>query len=443
MDYDKKMPCSTEAEQALIGSVLISPECMSTVAQIVNYDDFYNEEHRVIFAAIERMFLQDSNMDEVTLLDELKQRGELKEAGGEEYLLTIVRNTPDAVNAVDYANIVHGHAVRRKLIEAAEKISEDAYSEAGTVEELVSEAERRISDISQGVNNESFVSIRKALLAVNNQLQAVAENPDAMKGTPTGYKAIDDLLVGLGSNDLVIVGGRPGMGKTSFAMNIAVQVALNLRKKVCVFSLEMNPDQLVERMISSEALIDLKKMKSGKLTPEDWQSIARATEKLAGADILIDGSSTISVSSMKAKLQRERDNLGLVVVDYLQLLEPDGVRRNDTRATEVGAISRGLKQLARSLEVPVLCCAQLKRETDKGKKRPMLSDLRESGNIEQDADIVLFLYREEYYDNELAGSDSTAEIIVAKNRHGAPGTVRLGWMANFTKFVNQDYKTGE
>ena len=340
---------------------------------------------------------------------------------------------PTSANAVDYAKIVRDKAILRQLIEAGEDIAEAAYAGDDDTEALVEYAEGKVFRIAEGRENKSFVHIRDALVQVYDRLTKLSQDPDALRGTPTGFSALDNVIVGMGDSDLVLIGARPGMGKTSFAMNIATEAAIKTKKTVCVFSLEMSAEQLANRMLSSEAQIDSYKMRSGELSGEDWNAIAHASSRLSETDILIDDTPGISVTAMKSKLRRVK-NLGLVLIDYLQLMQGD--RRNDNRVQEVGDISRGLKLLAKELGVPVVCCAQLSRGPEnRPDKRPMLSDLRDSGAIEQDADIVLFLYRDEYYKDSTT-DQSVAEVIVAKNRHGSLDKVKLGWLGRYTKFTN-------
>ena len=430
---DRRMPFSLEAEQSLLGSILIDPGCLDIVASLITPDDFYMPEHSEIFTAMQSMYLKSKNIDVVTLIEELVQSGTYDEAGGREYLKLLANVVPTAANAKDYASIVRDKAILRQLIDAGEDISEAAYAGDDTAENLVEFAESKIFRIAEGRENKNFVHIRDALLQVYEHLNKLAENPDELRGTPTGFTDLDNVIVGMGDSDLVLIGARPGMGKTSFAMNIAVQAAQKTKKTVCVFSLEMSAEQLANRMLSSEAQIDSYKLRSGSLGAEDWKAIAYASNTLSETDILIDDTPGITVTSMKSKLRRVK-NLGLVVIDYLQLMQGD--RRNDNRVQEVSDISRGLKLLAKELNVPVITCAQLHRGPEnRPDKRPMLSDLRDSGAIEQDADIVMFLYRDEYYKDETP-EQSVAEVIVAKNRHGSLEKVKLGWIGRFTKFTS-------
>ncbi len=432
-ELDRKLPFSLEAEQSLLGSILIDPMCMDEIAPLISAEDFYVPEHTEIFRAMQSMYLKSKNIDVVTLIDELVKSGTYDESGGSEYLRLVAEAVPTAANAKDYADIVRDKAVLRQLIEAGDDITEAAYAGDDSAENLVEFAESKIFRIAEGRENKNFVHIRDALIQVYDRLTKLSQDPEALRGTPTGYTALDNVIVGMQEADLVLIGARPGMGKTSFAMNIATEAAIRTKKTVCVFSLEMSAEQLANRMLSSEAQIDSYKMRSGTLSAEDWNAIAYASSRLSETEILIDDTPGVTVTAMKSKLRRVK-NLGLVVVDYLQLMQGD--RHNDNRVQEVGDISRGLKLLAKELAIPVICCAQLSRGPEnRPDKRPMLSDLRDSGAIEQDADIVMFLYRDEYYKDETT-DQSVAEVIVAKNRHGSLDKVKLGWIGRFTKFTN-------
>ena len=429
----RRMPFSLEAEQSLLASIMIDPSCMDAVASLVSADDFYLSEHKEIFSVMQKMYLRSKNIDVVTLINELTINGVYDEAGGRDYLKLIAEAVPTAANARDYAKIVRDKAILRQLIEAGDAIVDASYTGDDEAEVFVEFAESKIFSIAEGRENKNFVHIRDALVMVYDRLRNLAQDPDSVKGTPTGFDDLDRVIVGLGNSDLVLIGARPGMGKTSFAMNIATAAAARLKKAVCVFSLEMSAEQLANRMLSSEAQVDSYKLRSGQLEDSDWEAVAYASSRLSEMDILIDDTPGITVTAMKSKLRRIK-NLGLVVVDYLQLMQGD--RRNDNRVQEVGEISRGLKLLAKELNVPVITCAQLSRGPEsRTDKRPMLSDLRDSGAIEQDADVVMFLYRDEYY-NEDAGSQSVAEVIIAKNRHGSIDRVKLGWIGQYTKFTN-------
>ncbi|MBE6553863.1 MAG: replicative DNA helicase [Ruminococcaceae bacterium] len=434
----RRLPFSMPAEQSLLGSVLIDPASLNEVADILAYEDFYLSEHKQIYLAMRELFLANSEIDVVTLIDMLVTKGIYDKSGGEDYIRTLTEAVPDALNIKDYARIVKEKSLLRQLIAACGEISEAAYSEQESVTGILDHAESLIFNIAQGRDTKNFRHIREVLGEVYNHLHELNTNKEATQGTQTGFSALDRVLAGMGKSDLVLVGARPGMGKTSFALNIATNVAKQTKKTVCIFSLEMSAEQLVNRVLSSEALVNSYALRTGELSPEDWEHLAVASGELAGCDILIDDTPGITVTAMKAKLRRVK-NLGLVVIDYLGLMQGDG--HKDNRVQEVSEISRSLKIMAKELMVPVVCCAQLSRgpESRQGNK-PMLSDLRDSGAIEQDADTVIFLYRSEYYKTDEANSNDTsvAEIIIAKNRHGSTGSVNMGWNGQFTKFVTID-----
>ena len=435
-ELQRRVPFSLEAEQSVLASIMIDPSCIDKVSEMLTYDDFYQEEHSELYKVMLSMYSRSRNIDIVTLLDEIRKSDIFEGDTGRDYLKLIAGVVPTAANAVDYARIVREKAILRRLIEAGEDISEKAYLGEDSADKLVEYAETKIYSISQEKSSKSFVPLSELLVSVHKHLEEISKNPEASKGTSTSFSKLDNVIVGLFDSDLILVGARPSMGKTAFAMNIATAVAEKTKKPVCVFSLEMAAEQIVTRMLSSEALVDSYKMRSGKLDHDEWEELAHAAGKLSRLNIMIDDTAGISIGQIRAKMRRIK-NPGLVVVDYLQLISADeGGRKQENRVNEVGAISRGLKQLAKEIGAPVLCCAQLSRSPEsRPDKRPMLSDLRESGQIEQDADIVLFLYRDEYYKDKKE-NQSTAEVIVAKNRHGAVGRVELGFVSQYTKFVS-------
>ena len=438
----RKLPFSLLAEQSLLGAIMIDPESIREVADFINSDDFYLDEHKQIYLAMHEMFLTDNDIDLVTLVDTLVRKGVYDKSGGEDYIHTIGEVVPGSHNIKDYARIVKEKSILRQLIDACGDISETAYSEQEEITHIIDNAQNRIFQIAQGRDTRNFRHIRDVLGDVYSNLNRLYEGDESALGTPTGFSGVDSILAGMGKGDFVIVGARPGMGKTSFALNIATNVAEKTKKAVCVFSLEMPAEQLVTRMLASEAMVDSYSLRSGKLTPDDWTKIAEASGRLAGIDLLIDDSAGITATAMKAKLRRV-NNLGLVVIDYLQLMQ--GERHLDNKAQEVGDISRNLKLMAKELGVPVICCAQLNRATDsRNDKRPLISDLRDSGNIEQDADTILFLYRDEYYKTDKAPGENESqivEVIIAKTRHGSIGNVKMGWVGKYTLFrsiANED-----
>ena len=434
----RKLPFSMPAEQSLLGSVLIDPASLDKVAALIKAEDFYLTEHKQIYLAMHELFLANREIDVVTLIDMLVTKGIYDKSGGEDYIRTLAAAVPDAFNIEDYARIVKEKSVLRQLIAAASEISEAAYSEQESVTEILDHAEHLIFDIAQGRDTKHFRSIQEVLQDVYGHLHELNTNKEATQGTQTGFSALDRVLAGMGKSDLVLVGARPGMGKTSFALNIATNVAKQTKKTVCIFSLEMSADQLVTRVLSSEALVNSYSLRTGELSSEDWEHLAVAAGQLSDCSILIDDTSGQTVTGMKAKLRRVK-NLGLVVIDYLGLMQGD--HHNDNRVQEVSEISRSLKIMAKELMVPVVCCAQLSRGPEsRTDKKPMLSDLRDSGAIEQDADTVIFLYRSEYYKTDDADHQDTsiAEVIIAKNRHGSTGSVNMGWNGQFTKFITID-----
>ena len=440
----KQMPVSFEAEQALLGSLILDPESFDKVSGTIVADDFYVEEHKHIYSALLKMYAQSKTIDVVTLVNALVEAGDRDEAGGIKYITLIAESVPSAANIKDYANIVKDKSTLRRLITVCDEINATAYEEAAPVRTIIDSAEQKIFDISHNNESKEFKHIRDVLQNVYRDLEILQENKGAVQGVKTGFSALDQTLVQMGKGDLVIVGARPGMGKTSFALNIATNVAKNSKKAVAIFSLEMSCEQLVTRILSSEALIDSHVLRTGHLANEHWENIADIINSLSGCDIYIDDTSAITAPEMKSKLRRV-PNLGLVVIDYIGLMQ--STTNTDNRAQQVGEISRNLKVMAKDFGIPIVCCAQLNRGTESrpgAGKRPTLADLRDSGSIEQDADIVLFLYRDEYYkdisgaaangEDAAADSANTAEIIVAKNRHGSVKNIKMGWIGQFTKF---------
>ena len=447
----RQMPVSIEAEQALLGSIIVNPESFDKIGAMISTEDFYLDEHKHIYAALLNMYAKSKTIDIVTLVNSLVENGDRDEAGGIQYITLIAESVPSAANVKDYARIVKDKSTLRRLINVCDEINNDAYNE-NDVRTVIDNAEQKIFDISHNNETKEFRHIRDVLRNVYSDLEMLSENKGAVTGSKTGFSGLDRMLVQMGKGDLVILGARPGMGKTSFALNIATNVAKQSKKSVAIFSLEMSAEQLVTRILSSEAMVDSHTMRTGQLSPEDWANIADVSSSLSGCDIYIDDTSALTTTEMKSKLRRI-SNLGLVVIDYIGLMQTTS--NSDNRAQQVGEISRNLKIMAKDLGVPFICCAQLNRGTESrpgAGKRPTLADLRDSGSIEQDADIVLFLYRDEYYkdiagaDADAEGSDSanTAEVIIAKNRHGSVGNVKMGWIGQFTKFrtLEEDHSNG-
>ena len=436
----RKVPFSLEAEQSVLGAILIDPDTLGEIATMITTDDFYLDTHKEIFTAMQRLFLQSKDIDAIMLVEELVREGVYEIDKAKTYIRTLADIVPSTGNIKEYAQIVKDKSLLRSLIEVCGKITESAYNAQEDVTFILDNAGAQIFALSQHQQQEDFAHIRDVIVETYAHLKALSENAEETKGVETGFSALDNVLVGMGKGDLVLIGARPGMGKTSFALNIASNVARKTRREVCIFSLEMSKQQLVERMLSSEAMVESGKLRSGALSKEDWDKLAGAAEYLAACDIYIDDTSGITVTGMKSKL-RKKKNLGLVVVDYLQLMQSD--KKIDNRVLEVGDISRNMKLMAKDLGVPIICCAQLSRGPEgRTSKKPMLSDLRDSGAIEQDADAVLFLYREMYYDDgtgKTPADENTAEVIVAKNRHGSTDNgIKMGWYGQFTKFTSID-----
>ncbi len=446
-DIIKKLPFSMLAEQALLGSILIDPPALTQISDTVRAEDFHLSEHRQIYTAMKQLSLLNHDIDHVILLDELEKEKVYNRDEAEIYLRTLADAVPNALNIKDYARIVLEKSLMRRLIETCSKISERAYSEQENVGELIEYAAAQMSEIAMGRDSRGFVTMTSMLEVIFRNLSILYDDPTAFDGIQTGYSDLDNTLAGIGQSDLVLVGARPGMGKTSFCLNIALNYARRTKEKVAIFSLEMSSEQLVTRMLSSYAMVDSYNMRTGRLSTQDWQKLANSVADLAGVNVLIDDTPNITVSGMKAKLRRE-GKIGLVVIDYLQLMQGD--KHTDNRVQEVADISRNLKLMAKELHVPVICCSQLSRGTEgRTSKRPMLSDLRESGSIEQDADTVIFIYRDEYYMDaeDKKNIDVTkapvAEIIVAKNRHGSTGTVNLHWIGRYTTFYSIEERKDE
>ena len=440
-----RLPYSVEAEQAVLGSVIIDPSCLNEIAVQMKAEYFYIPQHREIYSAMSAMYELSQTIDFVSLLEKLKSDGVYDESGGKAYLTQLVQTVPSAANVLTYVAIIRERYYARSLMTAAQDIIKDINDNELDSGRLIDNAEQRIFEIRQGREISGLTHIKSVIENETYDRLSKMADPETRAdyiGIPCGIGELDKMITGLNKSDLIILGARPGMGKTSFALNIVRNVAMNTGKTVCFFSLEMTRDQLAQRMLSSEAGIKSEKLRTGELDDDEWTRLAQAGDALSKANIYFDETSSITVPEMKAKLRRMKQ-VDLVVVDYLGLMK--SARATENRVQEVSEITRNLKIMAKDLKVPVIACAQLSRGTEaKGKShKPALSDLRESGSIEQDADIVLFLYRESYYDNEKADdedrSDETrAECIVAKNRHGEIGTVDLHWDGQFTRFTSVD-----
>ena len=432
---ERKVPFSLEAEQSVLGSILIDPRSIEEITDILSSTDFYIDDHAKIYLAMSDLFINSKSIDVVTLIDTLKKQGVLNNKDISEYIKLIAQVVPSAKNIKDYAQIVRENSLLRMLLEASEQVSDTVLTGAyDDVNDVLHESADKFFRLIQTNDKNDYVHIKDVLVSTLTNLRRLSQSEEGATGTKTGFSDLDRVLVGMGPGDFILIGARPGLGKTSFALNIASQVSSNgTGKAVCVFSLEMSAEQLVLRMLSSEALVDSYALRSGKIEKEDWVKLTHAAGQLSKCNIYIDDTSGMSVAKMKAKL-RKIDNLGLVVIDYLQLMQSD--RKSENRVQEVAAISRDLKLLAKELGIPIVCCAQLSRGAEQRKDaKPMLSDLRDSGSIEQDADVVMFLYRSEYYNADKEQDQNVAEVIVAKNRHGSTQSVNMKWIGKYTKFL--------
>lgn len=439
----RQQPQSLEAEQAVLGSILIDSRCITDVVGIVRPEDFYLQQNREIFEAIYTMFNFSQTIDPVTVLDKLKELG-YHHDNSRDYILQLMEITPTAAHAVRYANIVREKAMLRGLGQAASDITEMVYEEVGTASEMLESAEKKIYALRKGEYGDSLEHVGTVLHRVFDTLTELSQSESPIPGLSTGLRDLDTKINGLNKSDLVLVAARPAMGKSTFSLNIGLNVAKKYNKTVALFNLEMSREQLVLRLMSSESFVELQKLVTGKLSDEDWVKLCMASAALSQTDIRVDDNPTITVAEMNAKLRR-LDNLGLVIIDYLQLMNGSGYGKStsENRVQVVGEISRSLKIMAKELNVPVICLSQLSRAVEsRTDKRPIMSDLRESGAIEQDADVIMFLYRDEYY-NPNTEDKGVAECIVSKNRHGETGTVKLQWIPQFQTFADREWKHAE
>ncbi len=440
----RQMPHSVEAEQAVLGSILIDERCIPQVVEHLRPADFYLRQNREIFETVCSMFNYSETIDPVTVLDKMKQTGVYDEATSYDYIRQLMVVTPTAANVEQYIGIVKDKALLRQVAETAGTITALVQEGTATAQEALDAAEQRIFAIRQGRGGQGLEHISTILLGVYDRLNELAASDSAVPGLSTGITDLDNAIAGLNKSDLILLAARPGMGKSSMALNMLLHAGKFSGKSVVYFSLEMSREQLAMRLISNESFVDLKKLITGKLNEDDWGKIAAASAALTQHGILNDGRPVLSVADMNAKCRRV-DNLGLVVIDYLQLMTSAGGpgRGGDNRQQVVSDMSRALKIMAKELDVPVLCLSQLSRANEsRADKRPMLSDLRESGAIEQDADIVMFLYRDDYY-NDDSETHNLAECIIAKNRHGETGTVELQWLPEYTTFTSVERRYGE
>ena len=441
----RQMPHNVEAEQAVLGSILIDSECLPQIVEQLKPDDFYIRQNREAFQTIYTMFSMSQKIDPVTVLNQMRLDGTYQEGVTREYFFQLMDVTPTVTNVMDYVAIVKDRSTLRQIAEAANALNSMVANNEGTSAEVLEAAEQRIYAIRQGKSAQGLHHITSVMHEVYDRLAELASSDSAVPGLSTGLPDVDTVISGLNKSDLILLAARPGMGKTSLALNILLYAGKHSGKACVFFSLEMSREQLAMRLLSNESFVDNKKLTTGSLTDEDWEKVALAASALNHANILIDDNPALSVADMNAKCRRV-ENLGLVVIDYLQLMTSAGGKQNysgESRQQVVSDISRALKIMAKELNVPVICLSQLSRANEnRENKRPRLSDLRESGAIEQDADIVMFIYRDDYY-NQDTENHNLAECIVAKNRHGELATVPLQWLPEFTTFSSVDWKHQE
>ena len=435
----RQQPQSLEAEQAVLGSILIDSRCVADVIGILKPEDFFLPQNQEIYATVYSMFNYSQTIDPVTVLDKMRENGVYHD-NSVDYIKQLMEITPTAANAVRYATIVRDKSMLRGLGQAAGNISEMVYSQVGAPAEILESAEKQIYALRKGERGDSLEHIGTVLHKVYDRLNELAQSDSNIAGLSSGLRDLDSKINGLNNSDLILVAARPAMGKTAFALNMAVNVAKKYNKTVAVFNLEMSREQLALRLLASEGFIDMSKLITGKLTDEEWTKLGMAASSLSQTDLRIDDNPSVTVADINAKCRR-LDNLGLVVIDYLQLMQGSGYgKSSDNRVTVVSDISRSLKIMAKELNVPVICLSQLSRAVEgRTDKRPILSDLRESGAIEQDADSVMFLYRDDYY-NPDTEEKNIAECIVGKNRHGETGTVKLQWFGPYQTFTDREWK---
>ena len=440
MDIGKIPPNDIEAEQAVLGSMLTDKDAVVSAIETLKEEDFYREDNKIIYKAILNLYNRAEPVDIITLKSELTSMGKFEATGGLEYLAELPEMVPTTANVDKYIKIVEEKAILRNLIKTANEIITLGYNPTEEVEDIMDSAEKKIFDIMQSKNQKGYTPIKDILVDTFAELEKLYNQKQHVTGVPTGFIDLDYKTSGLHGSELILVAARPAMGKSAFALNIASNAAIRGKVAVAIFSLEMSKEQMVNRILCSEAMVDSNKVRTGKLDEEDWTKLASSLGPLSESEIYIDDTPGINVMEIRAKcrkLKLENKNLGLVVIDYLQLIQGSS-KRNGTREQEISEISRSLKILAKEIDVPVIALSQLSRAPEqRPDHRPMLSDLRESGAIEQDADIVIFLYRDDYY-NEDSDKKNIAEVIMAKHRAGSTGTVELLWLGNYTKFENLD-----
>jgi len=439
MDIGKIPPNDIEAEQAVLGCMLLDKESVSIALEVLKSEDFYREENKLIFSSMINLYSRSEPIDLITVKDELISIGKFEVCGGIEYIADLSDKVPTTANVEQYIRIVEEKSILRNLIKTANELITLGYDQSMEVDDIIEKAEKNVFNLMKNRNQRGYTHIKDILVETFAELEKLYNQKEHITGIPTGFADLDYKTAGFHGSELILVAARPAMGKTAFALNIATNAAIKANVPVAIFSLEMSKEQLTSRILSSEAMIDSNKLKTGKLEEEDWIKLSEGLQPLSEAEMYIDDTPGISITEIRAKCRKLKleKNIGLVVIDYLQLISGSGNKKNGSREQEISEISRSLKILAKELDVPVIALSQLSRapEQRKDDHRPMLSDLRESGAIEQDADIVMFLYRDDYY-NQDSEQKNIAEVIIAKHRGGSTGTVELLWLGSFTKFVN-------
>ncbi len=437
MELGKVPPHDIEAEQAILGSMLTDRDAVISAIEVLKPDDFYREDNKIIYEAILNLYNRSEPIDVITVRAELETMGKIDNVGGLEYLVELPDKVPTTANSMKYIKIVEEKSSLRKLIKTANEIIELGYDPTEDVDDIMESAEKKIFNIMQDKDQKGYSPLKDVLVESFTKLEELYNRKQHITGVPSGFIDLDYRTAGFHGSELILIAARPAMGKTAFALNIASNAALRANVPVAVFSLEMSKEQLVNRILSSESMVDSNKIRTGKLDEEDWSKLAETIGPLSEGEMYIDDTPGINIMEIRAKCRKLKieKNIGLVVIDYLQLIQGTG-RRNGSREQEISEISRSLKILAKEIDVPVIALSQLSRAAEqRPDHRPMLSDLRESGAIEQDADIVMFLYRDDYY-NQDSEKKGIAEVILAKHRGGSTGTVDLRWIGNYTKFVN-------
>lgn len=432
----KVPPNDVIAEQAVLGSMLVDKDAVITAIEVLKSEDFYRDDNKEIYEAMFELYSLGKHIDSITLADQLRLRGSLEKVGGTQYIVSLIDLVPTTSNIENYVKIVKEKSTVRKLIKASNDIIKLGYSQSEEVDTLIEKAQKDIFDILQDRNTKGYASIKEILVTTFDIIENTFKNKSKVSGLETGFVDLDNQISGLNKSDLLIVAARPAMGKSAFVLNIATFVAKHLKVPVMIFSLEMSKEQMVNRILCSESEVDSRKIKNADLTSEDWLKLGNTSGMLADIPLYIDDTPGLSSAELRAKCRKAKleKNIGLVIIDYLQLMESKN--KSSSRQQEITEISRSLKILAKELSIPVIALSQLSRATESRiDHRPMLSDLRESGAIEQDADIVMFLHREDYY-NPDTDKKNTAEVIVAKNRSGATGTIELAWLGEYTRFAN-------